>query len=387
MSVTANDDQFMARALELARLGIGLASPNPHVGAVIVSEGKIVGEGTHAYAGRKHAEVLALEQAGERARGATLYLNLEPCCHLGRTGPCADALVAAGIRRVVASMADPNPLVAGKGFARLREAGIEITTGAEEEEARKLNEAFATWIRTRRPLVTLKSAMTLDGKIAPAPSDSNSARANLTDSSGRSWITGPLARTHVQEMRHQSDAILVGIGTILADDPLLTDRSGKPRRRSLLRVVLDSKLRMPLDSRIVQSVQGDLLVFCGSAEAGRQTALEQRGVRVEPLKPSDETGYPGWQEILTRLGEMEITSLLIEGGSHVNGAALTEGVVDKILAYYAPRILGEGEAVPFASGMKFAAMSEAPHVRCISWHRFGEDFAIEGYLRDPYGAY
>jgi diaminohydroxyphosphoribosylaminopyrimidine deaminase/5-amino-6-(5-phosphoribosylamino)uracil reductase len=383
MSISANDERFMARALELARQGIGMASPNPHVGAVVVAAGEIVGEGTHIYSDRKHAEVLALEQAGEHARGATLYLNLEPCCHVGRTGPCVDALIAAGVRRVVASMSDPNPLVSGKGFERLRAAGIEVTTGIGEQEARKLNEAFACWIRTHRPLVTLKSAMTLDGKIAPRPVSSE-ANAEAAAGKDRGWITGTAARAHVHEVRHQSDAILVGIGTVIADNPLLTDRSGKPRRRPLLRVVLDSKLRLPLDSQLVQSAREDVLVFCGPAEAARRAELERRGVRGEQVSQSDAAGWPDLRAVLDRLGAMEITSVLIEGGSRVNGAALAEAVVDKVLLYYAPKILGPG-AVPFASGIGFDRMGGVLHARCVTWQRLGEDFAIEGYLHDPYG--
>src|SRR5258708_28442124 len=236
-----NDDLFLGRALELARAGIALTSPNPCVGAVVVtSDGTLVGEAFHTYQGKKHAEILAIERAGERARGGTLYLNLEPCSHQGRTGPCADAVIAAGIRRVVCSMGDPNPMVAGRGFAKLRAAGIQVEVGGFEAEARQLNEAFAKYIRHKTPFVTLKCAMTLDGKIAPksAPGDSSKGEARTA------WITGGAARAHVHQLRHQSDAILTGIGTVLADDPLLTDRTGLPRRRPLLLVVLDSRLRL-----------------------------------------------------------------------------------------------------------------------------------------------
>jgi diaminohydroxyphosphoribosylaminopyrimidine deaminase/5-amino-6-(5-phosphoribosylamino)uracil reductase len=383
MSITGSDERFMARALELARRGVGMASPNPHVGAVLVSGGAIVGEGTHTYSGRKHAEILALEQAGEGARGATLYLNLEPCSHTGRTGPCTDALIAAGVRRVVASMSDPNPLVSGKGFARLSAAGMEVETGIAEQEARKLNEAFACWIRTRRPLVTLKSAMTLDGKIAPRLADSKQAAEAAED---RGWITGASARAHVHEIRHQADAILVGIGTVIADNPLLTDRSGKARRRPLLRVILDSRLRLPPNSRLVQSAKEDVLVFSGPVAAARRTELERCGVRVEEVSQSDEAGRPDLRAVVARLGAMEITSLLIEGGSLINGAALAQAVVDKVLLYYAPKILGGG-AVPFASGPDFNGMNGVLLARCATWQTLGEDSVVEGYLRDPYGAY
>ena len=226
MANVATDETFLRKALELARAGVGLAAPNPYVGAIIVDDaGNVLGFGTHTYDGVKHAEVLAIDKAGSKAKGATLYLNLEPCSHQGRTGPCADAVIAAGIRRVVACMEDPNPQVSGKGFERLRNAGVSVASGILKQESRELNEAFAKFIRTRVPLVTLKAAMTLDGKIAPPP-----------DNIGvPGWITSELARSHVQQLRHGHDAIMVGVGTVLADNPLLTDRSGKPRRRPFLR--------------------------------------------------------------------------------------------------------------------------------------------------------
>src|SRR5579864_2405997 len=245
-SSASTDERFMRQALALAEQGVGLCSPNPCVGAVLVSrEGKVIGSGSHTYESVTHAEVLALEHAaasGESVRGATLYINLEPCSHQGRTGPCADALIAAGIGRVVAAMPDPNPLVSGKGFERLRAAGIEVSAGLQQAEAEKLNEAFAHYIQTRAPLVTLKAGMTLDGKIAPPPAGHSAPSAT------GGWITSEAARAPVQELRHASDATMVGVGTIIDDDPLLTDRSGRKRRRPLQRVVLDSRLRMPLTS-------------------------------------------------------------------------------------------------------------------------------------------
>jgi diaminohydroxyphosphoribosylaminopyrimidine deaminase/5-amino-6-(5-phosphoribosylamino)uracil reductase len=372
-AAAAADSFWMARALELARQGVGLASPNPCVGAVVVGPRGAVGEGTHTYAGLKHAEVLALEQAGADALGATLYLNLEPCCHTGRTGPCAERIIAAGIRRVVAAMADPNPLVAGKGFECLRQAGIEVSTGLGASEARRLNEAFVHWIRTQRPLVTLKAALTLDGQIA-------FSRGPHT---GPQRITGDLARAHVQELRHRSDAILVGIGTVLADDPLLTDRSGKPRRRPLLRVVLDSHLRLPVSSRLVQSAQEDVLVFCSGAESWRRSELERGGVRVEELAGAGSSAGVNLKSAIRRLGALQIASLLVEGGSSIHGALLRNQVADKILLYYAPRLFGSG-GVPLASSTPFASLEDAPHVHQLTWHQLGEDFAVEGYLHDPY---
>src|ERR1700687_1652858 len=397
----SSDEQSMRRALELARAGVGLVSPNPAGGAVVVDgSGQEVGAGTHTYDGVKHAEVLALEQAGSAARGATLCLNLEPCSHQGRTGPCADAVIAAGVRRVVCSMEDPNPRVSGQGFAQLRAAGIKVEAGLFEAEAKKLNESFAKYIRHGKPLVTLKSAMTLDGKIADArkpdtghssqsssqsSSESGSESSSATPAtegarSGYHWITGDVARAHVQQLRHQNDAILAGVGTVMADDPLLTDRSGLPRRRKLLRVILDSYLRIPPASRVIQTADHDVLVLCSTAEEAAKRALEAKGVRVEQISATAD-GRPDFAAIIKSLGKLEITSLLIEGGSLVNAAALASGEVDKVFLYYAPKIFG-GDAVPFIAGEGLRGKVQC--VKRFELHRFGEDFALEGYLHDPY---
>src|ERR1700691_3345046 len=379
------DDQHIRRALDLARAGIGQASPNPAVGAVIAdSSGREVGAGTHAYDGVKHAEVLALELAASRARGATLFLNLEPCSHQGRTGPCADAVIAAGIARLVCSMQDPNPRVAGQGFAKLRAAGIRAEVGLFETEAKKLNESFAKYIRHGKPLVTLKSAMSLDGKIADAtkPGENFGAVTPATEGSRRGyhWITGEVARAHVQQLRHQNDAIMVGVGTVMADDPLLTDRSGRPRRRKLLRVILDSYLRTPPESRVIQTAENDVLVMYSTAEEEKARALETKGICLQQIAATAD-GRPDFSAIVQSLGERQITSLLIEGGSLVNGAALASGEVDKVFLYYAPKIFGEG-VVPFIAGESLHGRAKC--VQRFELHRFGEDFALEGYLRDPY---
>jgi len=380
-----NDEQFLQAALNLARQSIGLASPNPYVGAILVdTRGEVVGTGAYTYDGLKHAEVKAIEQAGSNARGATLYINLEPCSHEGRTPPCADAVIAAGIRRVVACMPDPNPKVRGRGFEKLRAADVHVEVGRLEEQARRLNEAFARYIRHGVPLVTLKSAMTLDGKITP-PTEAPSAALH-TPHSGR-WITGEAARAHVQQLRHQHDAILAGIGTVLGDNPLLTDRSGLPRRRPLLRVILDSHLRLPVDSCLVQSSapgRHDVLVFFSSAEAKKKTQLEERGIRLESVPPGPD-GKLDILAVLRRLGELEITTVMIEGGSSVNASALASQVVDKVFLYYAPIILGVTGSIPFAGAVGVGHISEAARLTHVHLHRFGEDFAVEGYLRDPYG--
>lgn len=364
---TRTDHEWMDVALELAAQGEALTSPNPMVGAVLVRQGTEVARAFHTYAGVQHAEARVLEQAAAAARGATLFINLEPCSHQGRTGPCVDAIIAAGVRRVVAAMPDPNPQVNGRGFERLRAAGIEVVTGIREEEARRLNEAFACWARTGRPFVTLKAGLTLDAKIA--------SRA----APGHQWITSEESRAHVQCLRHQSDAVLTGIGTVLADDPLLTDRSRRPRRRPLLRVVLDAGLRLPLDSQLVQTAQNDLLVFCGEdVWMGKRRKLEQRGVEVIELKESG--GRISLAAVLRKLAERQITSLLLEAGARLNAFALEMNLVDKLWLFYAPRFLGP-DAVPFVA--QPAGPWEAS-LLSYRLHRFGPDFALEGYLHDVY---
>jgi len=361
--------QWMSRALELARQGTALASPNPLVGAVVVQHGKIIGEATHLYDEMKHAEVKALEQAGGEARGATLVLNLEPCCHHGRTPPCVEAIIAAGIKKVVAAMTDPNPVVGGKGFERLRQAGVEVETGGCREEAERLNESFVRFIRTGLPFVTLKAALTLDGKIA-APDDNSG------------WITSDEARANVQQQRHAHDAILTGVGTIVADDPLLTDRSGLPRRRPLLRVVMDSRLRIPPTAKILSKIDRDLLIFCTHAASDeRRQELEERGAEVHVISS---VGRPGLREAVENLGARKITSVLLEAGPALNWSALEAGIVDKVFLYYAPKILCGLEALPLAGGQGIRAVRDALSVERIRLHRFGPDFAVEGYLRDVY---
>jgi diaminohydroxyphosphoribosylaminopyrimidine deaminase/5-amino-6-(5-phosphoribosylamino)uracil reductase len=330
--------EWIREALALAREGVGRVSPNPAVGAVVVREGRVVGRGFHTWKGVKHAEVIALEEAGEAARGADLYVTLEPCAHTGRTPPCADAIIRAGIARVISITEDPNPQVSGRGFARLREAGIEVVLAPEfAEEARRLNLAFFHFMRTGKPLVTLKSALTLDGKIA-APEDNSG------------WITSERARAHVQLVRHEHDAILTGINTVLGDDCLLTDRSGLERSRPLLRIVLDSLLRLPPESRMVQSCRGDVLVVCTSvAPASRRAALEQRGVEVVAL--DGDGGRPDLAKVVSLLASRQYLSLMIEAGSKVNWSALEGAVADRILFYYAPKILGGMESLPVAGGL------------------------------------
>jgi len=359
---------LMREALDLARKGRALASPNPMVGAVLERDGAVVGRGFHTYAGLHHAEIIALAQAGEAARGATLYLNLEPCSHQGRTPPCVNAVIAAGVARVVAPLEDPNPLVAGDGFRKLREAGIAVEVASEfAVEAEKLNEPFLHFMRTGRPLVTLKTAITLDGKIS-APDDN------------RGWITSERARAHVQELRHDHDAILTGIGTLLADDCLLSDRSGLPRCRPLLRLVMDSQLRIPLDSKMARSAAGDLVVVTTSASnPERRKTLEARGIEV--LVFDGPGGRADLRSVVNWLGTQRYLSLMIEAGSKVNWTALETGVVDRIFFYYGPKILGGLEALPLAGGIGRRRRVDAIRIRGVTVHSIPPDeFAVEGYV-------
>jgi diaminohydroxyphosphoribosylaminopyrimidine deaminase/5-amino-6-(5-phosphoribosylamino)uracil reductase len=365
-------DQFLQEALELAARGLGRTSPNPAVGAVVVRDGAVVGRGFHTWDGVKHAEVVALEEAGTRAVGSTIYVSLEPCSHHGRTPPCIDAILAAGVRRVVAPMQDPNPQVSGRGFTRLRDAGVEVdldVTGTAR--AMEINQAFVHYMRTGRPLVTLKAAVTLDGKIA-APEDET---GHVTE-----WITSERARAHVQKMRHQSDAILTGIGTVLADNCRLTDRTGEERSRPLLRIVLDSLLRLPPESRLATSCKNDVLVVTTSAASPeRRKRLETMGVRVEVLENRD--GRASLQGVVELLAREKFLSLMIEAGSKVNWAALESGIADKIFFYYAPKILGGMQSLPVAGGIGRRHRRDAIRLHEVKLHSVAPDeFAVEAWL-------
>jgi len=375
--VDAHAIRFMQHSLALARKGIGLTSPNPRVGCVIVREGQIVGEGFHQYEWREHAEIVALKSAGIKARGATLYVTLEPCNHTGRTGPCTEAIIAAGVQRVVAAMDDPNPANSGRGFERLRAAGIDVFTGVCEEEARRLNEPFACWIRTKKPFVTLKSALTLDGQLALPKSGKETGKSS-GERGDSMWITSEESRAEVHRMRHASDAVVTGIGTILADDPLLTDRSGLPRRRHLLRVILDSKLRLSPKSRIVKTSDDDLLVFTAVfPKSAKARKLQKAGVEI--MRTKTKNGRIDLSAVLSELGRREILSVMLEAGSLLNGAALAADIVHKLVLFYAPKIAG-GTRVPFALAPKLTHST----LQNVQIHQFGPDLAIEAYLRDVF---
>ncbi len=391
----------MARAVELAKGTLGLASPNPQVGCVLAHGNVIVGEGAHRYDLRDHAEVVALKQAGDQATGATAYVTLEPCSHSGRTGPCANALIDAGVARVIAATLDPNPLVAGQGMARIADAGIEAEHGLLQAEARGMNDAFARHILTGLPLVTLKSALSVDGRLAPTPVQ-RTANAPF-------WLTGTAAREEVHRFRHANDAILTGIGTVLADDPVLSDRSNQQRRRRLLRVVLDTQCRTPVSSRLVESANDDLVIFCaGTASNDKQRALRQRGVRVEAmpvLKPEERASSTvadkptavaqrpelDLRAVLKRLGELEVLSVLLESGPGLNAAFLNAGLVDKVVLFFAETELGEA-SIPFADAAHnpFALIEQLQNIdRCDFVHETtggtrSMDACVRGTLHDPW---
>jgi len=373
MNALDQDRNWMQRALELARRGIGVSSPNPAVGCVILDRaGQVVGEGWHEYDLIDHAEVAALkvatEHAGDRLRGGTAYVTLEPCNHTGRTGPCAEALIGAGLTRVVAATIDPNPAVAGHGMDRLREAGIEVTLGVCEGEARRVNEGFARWSQHRRPLVLMKVAMTLDGRIAP-PAGQHVLKEPY-------WITSEASRLAVQPLRWQADAALTGVDTVLADDPLLTDRSGLRRRRPLLRVVLDSALRMPLDAKMVATAHNDVVIFTVSNNISRINELRSRGVRVEVLPA--EAGRVPLGKVLDQLGDEGILTLLTETGTRLNTALLAGGLVDRVHLFVSPQIMGS-DAVP-----AFRGMAHAIHMAEVEVERYGNDVGLCSLLKDPW---
>ena len=355
MNAMDQDRYWMQRALELARRGIAVCSPNPVVGCVILDRaGQVVGEGWHEYELLEHAEVVALkvaaQHAGERLRGGTAYVTLEPCNHTGRTGPCTEALIAAGLGRVVAATADPNPAVAGHGADRLREAGIEVALGVCQTEARRLNEGFARWSQHRRPLVLMKVAMTLDGRIGP--------------------------RAAGQPLRWQADAAVTGIDTVLADDPMLTDRSGLRRRRPLQRIVLDSALRMPLDSKMVHTANHDLVIFTVSKDEARIAELRTRGVRMEVLPA--EAGRVPLDKVLDQLGEEGILTLLTETGTRLNTALLAGDMVDRVHLFVSPQIMGS-DAVP-----AFRGMANAIRMAEVEVERYDNDLGLCSLLRDPW---
>jgi diaminohydroxyphosphoribosylaminopyrimidine deaminase/5-amino-6-(5-phosphoribosylamino)uracil reductase len=357
------DALWMDRALRQAQRGVGLTSPNPVVGAVLVNDDRVVGEGAHLRAGGPHAEAVALQAAGAAARGATCYVTLEPCAHVGRTPPCADALVRAGVARVVAAVGDPYREVDGRGLARLREAGVAVTLGVREREARALNRAFFCAVTEGRPHVTLKAAMTLDGKIAAADGTSR-------------WITGDAARLESHRLRFAADAVLVGIGTVLLDDPQLTVRHPELAPKEPLRVVADSRLRIPRDARVLGA--GDpartVIACVAPAPAGPAAALRARGVRVLEL-PGDD-GRVDLRALLAALRTLDVIAVLAEGGGELGGALVDAGLVDRVAFFVAPRLLGGREA-PGPLGGRGRALKDAIALMEMTTRRLGDDLVVE----------
>ena len=357
------DESYMREALHLATFACGRTSPNPLVGALIVRDGRIVAGGWHRAAGEPHAEIHALRMAGELARGATLYVTLEPCAHHGRTGPCAEAIIAAGLARVVVGFSDPNPLVAGRGIALLEEAGIEVVIGVCEEEARRQNEAFLKWVTTKRPFVTLKTAMTLDGKIASSTGASQ-------------WITGGEARARVHEYRDGNDGVLVGIGTVLADDPSLTTRLPDRKGHNPMRIVLDSEARTPLNAKLVTDAAAPtLIVVSERANQRRVKLLRAAGAEVVMLG----TERVDIAALLNWLGARACTSLLIEGGARVNWSFLAGGYVDKVHAFIAPMLMGGETAKTSVGGTGFDSPQTALRLRSVTVEQIGADILVTGY--------
>jgi diaminohydroxyphosphoribosylaminopyrimidine deaminase / 5-amino-6-(5-phosphoribosylamino)uracil reductase len=416
MSLTLQDGRHLAQALSLARDAAAFASPNPTVGCVLTRGDTILGQGAHFYDARDHAEIVALKQAvalGHNVRGATAYVTLEPCAHHGRTGPCSDALIAAGISRCIVATVDPNPLVSSQGLAKLRAANIEVLlldpTHPLAQQARRLNDAFAHFIQHRRPFVTLKAALSADGKLAPPPSTRTSTAPH--------WVTGTAARADAQLLRHASDAILTGIGTVLADNPSLTDRTGLPRRRPLLRVILDSDLRIPLSCTLLHTCtllhgsvistgakrSGEtplfeganpaptlpsLLILCSNnASAERESALRARNIEV--LRVPTQANHLDLHAVFALLAERNLLSILVEAGSALNGNLLSANLVDKLALYYAKRELGPN-AIPFASGFDSpsALQQRLTHTTHSTFPSDitpnTEDIRITGYIHDPW---
>jgi len=366
MENSPSDEKFMRLALRLARKGEGKTRPNPMVGAVVVKGKAIVGTGYHHRAGEPHAEVLALRQAGEKAKGATLYLNLEPCDHFGRTPPCTQAILKAGIQRVVAGMKDPNPLVSGRGIKRLKEAGVRVKVGICEGACQELNAAFGKSITTRTPWVILKAAVSLDGKAATRSGDSR-------------WISSGASRRQVHRLRTRVDAVMVGIGTVRRDDPLLNIRlPGRRTARQPLRVVIDSRLRIPLGSRIVRTAEDfpTLVATTPAAPPGRMDRLKKAGVKVLVIR-GDRQGRVKLRPLMKKLGVLGIQSVLLEGGPTLNAGALQERIVDRILLFVAPKIIGGREAPGMIGGEGVWRMKNARRAEILKVRRIGPDLMIE----------
>ena len=357
--------QYMQQALQIAAYAAGRTSPNPLVGAVIVKDGRVVGQGWHRKAGTEHAEIHALRQAGELAAGATIYVTLEPCSHYGRTGPCSKALIDAGIQRVVIAMLDPNPLVAGKGVAMLKAAGIEVETGLLQAQAERLNEVFLKWIITKMPFTVMKTAMTLDGKIATAAGNSK-------------WISNEVSRRRVHELRDVYDGILVGIGTVLADDPALTTRLASQSGKNPLRIVVDSRARTPLTAKVVTDGQAETLIAVTvAAEAAKVEALRQAGVEVLVVNDGQQVDL---KQLFCRLGERGICSIFVEGGALINYSLLKAGLIDKVYSFIAPKMVGGSSAPGPVGGDGVETLDQAFLLEDVETELLAGNILVSGYI-------
>jgi len=363
------DTKFMRLAIELARTQVGITSPDPLVGAVLVKNGRIISKGYHASYATPHAEDFAIKKAGKKAKGATLYINLEPCCHFGNNPPCCQKIINAGIKRVVAAMQDPNPLVSGKGFAELREAGIKVDVGELEDEAKRLNEAFAKHITTGLPFVIIKCAMTLDGKIATASGDSK-------------WISGKESRQLVHYLRNYADAVMVGLGTVMKDDPELTVRDvGKRKvvRRDPRKIILDSTARTPLSSKVIKiNPDRTIIVVTKKAPKSRIDALRKKGVSILKVRTKDDK--IDLKDLISELGKRDFTSIMIEGGSSVNASALSAKIVDKVYIFISPQIFGGSKAKTLAGGEGIRKISQSIKLDKYEVKKIGNDILVEGYI-------
>jgi diaminohydroxyphosphoribosylaminopyrimidine deaminase/5-amino-6-(5-phosphoribosylamino)uracil reductase len=359
-----DDERWMNRALHMAEKGRGRTSPNPMVGAVLVRRGKVVGEGYHARAGEPHAEIVAIRNAGEKAKGATLYLNLEPCTHYGKTPPCVPAVIEAGVKKVIVGIEDPNPLVKGRGVARLKQAGLDVKVGVLEKECHRLNEAFCKYIVQHEPFIILKMAATLDGKLATRNGESQ-------------WITGETSRRFVHRLRNQVDGVVVGVGTVLKDDPMLTARIRGGR--DPYRIVFDSRLRIPESAKVVNlSPSRTIVATTEMAPQNKIERLREKGVQI--LISQSKSGKVDLKSSLLKLGEMGMMSLLVEGGSQINGAFLDQGLINKIFLFLSPKLMGDPLAPGIFSGAGVALLKEAISIKDLKVRKIGEDILLEGYL-------
>ncbi len=366
------DERFMREALVQAKKGLGYTSPNPAVGAVVVKDRKVMARGYHRKAGLPHAEVEALKKVGGEAPGATLYVTLEPCNHFGRTPPCTQAILKSGIKRVVVGMKDPNPGVTGRGCDLLRENGVEVVSGILEPECLRLNEGFIKFVTAGRPFVTVKSALTLDGWAATATGDAR-------------WITNESSRRFVHRLRARTDAVMVGVGTVLADDPLLTSRLGKGRTRDPLRIILDTHLRIPREAKVLSVPSQASTLIAAGKDVNRRKLEGLEGERVSVITCPTKRGRIDLEALMGILGKREVTSILVEGGAEIIGSLVRERLVDKFCVFKAPKLLGGDDGIPMAKGPGPGQIKDCLHLKEVRVRRFQEDILIEGYpeQREP----